>query len=88
MRKPDICTSNNAKCQPPMAYCSKCSHAIYFGRAVVGGRVYRWEYSPRFGPLFAKAGSKAEPDWMPNGRHKVWKAFGKWLERIERKPKV
>ena len=86
MRKPDICTS--LRCGPPNSHCVECSHAIYKGRGVVDGRVYRWEHSPRFGPLFTKAGGKGEPDWVPNGRHGVWKVFQEWLNKIERKPKV
>ena len=74
---PDICSSFN--CSPPNIHCLDCSHAIYIGTAKVGKRNYRWEFSPRFGPLFYW-GKDSQGHWSgPNDEnHPLWKAFEKW----------
>lgn len=73
---PDICSSFHCTSYP-CDYCRKCSHAYFNGSAVIDGRKYRWEFNPRFGPSFSsRLGGECE--WVPNSRHKVWKAFEKW----------
>ena len=76
---PSICTSMQCG-PPPKPHCRECSHAIYKGHAVIAGRVYRWEHSPQFGPLFSRARG-GFCDWSPHGRHAVWAAFQKWHDR-------
>lgn len=76
--RPNICTS--LQCSPPKRHCRDCSHAIYTGRAEIDGRVYRWEHSPQFGPLFSRSRS-GECDWSPHARHKVWQVFQEWHDR-------
>jgi len=75
---PDICTGTCATM--PQYHCRECSHAIFFGKAVVNGIKYRWEHCPRFGPLFSRK-KDGECDWTPHQRHPVWKAFQKWHDR-------
>lgn len=79
--KPDFCTSLNANCTH-FKYCPKCSHAIYRGRARLtsGGRLYRWEFSPQYGPVFSRR-ARGDCNWIPGQRHPVWKAFSEWRAR-------
>ena len=79
MRSPYRCSS--LRCSPPHAYCRDCSHATWRGSADVDGRRYSWEFNPRFGPDFQRR--KGSPyDWVPHMRHPVWKAFERWLARL------
>jgi len=82
---PSICTS--AHCSPPQKHCPQCSHAIYKGRVTVKGKVYRFEFTPMWGPMvWAKC--KDDYDWTPNARHPFWNAFQMWYERNFKKGKA
>lgn len=79
--KPEICTSGSG-CEPPQEHCRECSHAVFVARMKAGGRIYRLEYSPRFGPEFGRAGQKkVDTRWLPRSGHPVWKAFAEWHKR-------
>jgi hypothetical protein len=77
--RPSICTSLSCGA-PPRPHCRDCSHAIYEGRASVRGRVYRWEHTPRWGPLFSRK-LTGECEWLPGARHPVWTAYERWHDR-------
>jgi len=62
--------------------CKTCSHHVTFGYTIIDGREYTWDFNPRFGPLFECA-SIGKRDWVPNSRHKVWKAFEAWLKETQ-----
>lgn len=55
-------------------------YADFEGRARVGGRAWRWEYSSHSGPLFLRA------DGMPRENQNVPKpvlrAFVRWCRRV------
>ena len=49
------------------------------GEARIGNRLYRWDFDDYCGPTFVRA--DGEPlKRQPGPRHKVWKAFGEWLD--------
>jgi len=56
-------------------YCKKCSHANFFQEQEYNGKLYRWTFSPMWGPLFCNK------DWndckcQPVSPYSVkWKAF-------------
>ena len=63
------------------AYCLKCSHAIYMGSGIdKHGVAWRWEFNPRFGPLFVT--KKGEPlKHQPiEETHPAWTPFETWHE--------
>jgi len=79
--KPDICTSlncNNMGCD----CCQKCSHAIFSGEGKDrNGKIWRWEFSPQFGPLFVgkRGNSLKNQPIMP--WHRAWEPFETWLKK-------
>ena len=57
--------------------CRVCIPDVTTGAALVGRRVWRWEFDRRFGPIFVRA------DGEPTKRRPtaaVWAAFDAWLE--------
>jgi len=78
---PDHCSS--IMCSPPHNYCGECSHASFNGSAVVAGRKWRWEFLPRFGPLYLRA--DGEPmKRQPGEKHPVWDSFQKWFTKWDK----
>lgn len=53
------------------------------GRAVVNGRVWRWEFNERGGPLFLRADGEPRKNQCPTVEA-VWDAFTRWHKRYER----
>lgn len=54
------------------------------GRAVVNGRVWRWEFHEYCGPLFLRADGEPRKCQCPTVKA-VWVAFDQWLKERERK---
>jgi hypothetical protein len=50
------------------------------GFAIVNGRMWRWEFSKRTGPLFLRADGEPRVRW-PGEKHPVWRAVKKWQRR-------
>lgn len=48
-----------------------------YGKAVVNGRKWRWDWHNYCGPLFLNADG-SERKRMPSEHHPVWKAVQKW----------
>jgi hypothetical protein len=48
-----------------------------YGEAIVNGRMWRWEFSKRTGPLFLRADGEPRVRW-PGEKHPVWAAVEKW----------
>jgi hypothetical protein len=70
-------------CSPPQRYCRECSHAGFDGAAVVNGKRWAWEFSPRFGPLYLR--KDGEPmERQPSEKHPVWDAFDKWFKKWDK----
>lgn len=55
------------------------------GRAIVNGRVWRWEFSRFAGPHFIN--KNGEPRKCQNPNKDVWKAFNAWLAKYEQSKK-
>ena len=47
------------------------------GFAIVNGRMWRWEFSKRTGPLFLRADGEPRVR-QPGEKHPVWAAVEKW----------
>ena len=75
---PDICTS--LSCYPPHKYCAKCSHANFWGNGKDNnGRVWRWTFNPRFGPLFLRKDG-TDMTRQPVEKSPAWDVFEGWYE--------
>ena len=85
---PDVC--NSLMCSPPQGYCSQCNHSVFFGSAKVRGKLWKWEFNSKFGPLYLRADDEPMKR-QPSGRHPVWSKFNIWLKawraRVEGKTK-
>jgi hypothetical protein len=77
LKPPDYCTS--ICCRGNDSYCKDCSHALWYGSATVNGKLWHWEFNPRFGPVFlTKDGSVKKR--QSSEKHPVWKEFEKWVK--------
>ena len=54
LKPPDYCTS--ICCRGNDSYCKDCSHALWYGSATVNGKLWHWEFNPRFGHEAFRAG--------------------------------
>ena len=81
MTKPDECTSLDC-ISFGGDYCPKCSHALYFGEGYVGQRLWKWEFSPMFGPNFYMADGQTIRYRQPGERHPVWSVWEQWYEEV------
>jgi len=78
--RPDICTST--RCKDYGDYCRECPHAIWLGDGPdQNGKIWRWEFTPRFGPMFV--GKRGEPlGRQPvQENHRAWEPFEKWHKK-------
>ena len=82
MKRPDTCTSLNCK-DFESDYCVKCSHALYFGEGYVGTRLWKWEFSPMFGPAFYMADGWSIRLRQPGEKHPVWDIFEEWYKGVK-----
>jgi len=76
---------NNIKNCNDKSYCPECSHGIFFGKGDdKHGKVWRWEFTSLFGPLFVD--KKGEPlKRQPiSSRHPAWKPFEAWHKGFQR----
>jgi hypothetical protein len=55
-----------------------CTPTVRRGQAQVGPTLWRWEYSPRFGPLWLR--KDGEPRECQNPKRAAWDAFERWLD--------
>ena len=77
--KPDICTS--LSCVPPQDYCPECSHALFLGEGTdKNGKLWRWEFSPRFGPLFLRKDGEPLSRQPIRADHRAWVPFDSWMK--------
>lgn len=61
------------------SYCRKCSHAVYTGQGKDRtGHLWRWEFSPQFGPLFVGVRGEALERQPIRPNHRAWEPFEKW----------
>lgn len=64
------------------SYCQDCSHSIYVGRGKdKNGKLWRWEFNSRFGPLFIDLEGEPLEDQPTDENHPAWKPFERWLKR-------
>ena len=90
--EPDICTS--LMCPgPPNKHCRECSHCIVFGQGTdKHGITWKWEFNPRFGPLFVDANGEPLDDQPIEEDDVRWEPFEAWYaayrERNEKKEKT
>ena len=79
----DICTSLTG-CRP-CDYCRKCSHSLTFGEGRdTGGRLWKWEFNPWFGPLFLRADGEPLKRQPIAENHPAWAPFEAWQKRHEK----
>ncbi len=84
-RKPKlICTSMiciSYGCQ----HCLQCSHAHYLGQGRDrNGKLWRWEFNPRFGPLFLRIDGEPIERQPIHETHPAWEPFMRWQKRFEK----
>ncbi len=87
------CTSYSCK-SLGCDYCLKCSHAIWKGEGIApNGKIWRWEFSPRFGPFFLRKDGellKYQPVPVENPdkkEHPAWVLFGEWYDKLMKNKK-
>ena len=60
-------------------YCKDCSHAINSGQGVDSkGKMWRWEFNKRFGPLFLRVDGEPLKRQPVKGDHPAWEPFTAW----------
>ncbi|MHA1828925.1 MAG: hypothetical protein ACTSX6_09805 [Candidatus Heimdallarchaeaceae archaeon] len=45
------------------------------------GKLWRWEFNPRFGPLFLRKDKKPLARQLVDENHSCWKPFESWLKK-------
>jgi len=74
------CNNLTTSCSPPKDYCSKCSHANYFGKVFVNDTQWAFTFNPQFGPLFVNL--DGEPKKVQPAEHNpVWAKFQLWHDK-------
>lgn len=85
---PDFCTS--LLCNSLGSdYCQKCSHGTFVGSGTdKNGKVWRWTFNPRFGPLFVRKDGEPLTNQPIASWHRAWSPFEKWLKKHNERIKV
>ena len=87
--KPNQCTSIRAAltgegCTDYPTYCPKCSHALYVGQGKdKNGKLWRWQFSPMFGPDFLKKNGDFLKRQPAGEDHSAWGPFSEWQKGIK-----
>ena len=72
-----ICTSLN-NCAGG-DYCARCSHARFEGEGRdKRGKLWRWEFSPQYGPLFLRTDGEPLVHQPIREDHPAWEPFEAW----------
>jgi hypothetical protein len=82
MIMPDNCSSLTCR-TTEYEYCKKCSHAIWYGEGEHNGKIWKWEFTPMFGPLFLRKDGEPLKHQPIHEDHPAWKPFIKWFNKIK-----
>ena len=64
-------------------HCPSCSHHISFGSGKdKNGKMWRWSFNSRFGPLFETKTGHVLKHQPSTGNHTAWGPFEKWHKKI------
>lgn len=62
-------------------YCPRCSHYMLWGSGKDStGKVWRWTFNPRFGPLFETKDGEPLVNQPIRENHPAWEPFLRWQE--------
>jgi len=70
-------------------YCRQCSHSSFLGSGCdETGHLWRWDFSPQFGPLFLRKDGEPLAHQPEGADHPAWGAFEKWLEEWKKETAI